>query len=579
MTPYDEKPWIKHYDKHVKPEIPIPNISYLELLERGLRNDPEKVAFHFLGTVCTFKELDDLSSRFAAFLVDKGCVKGDIISINLPNIPQFPIVKVGIFKAGCVVSGLCPLLTSREMAHQLTDSKAKVLITLDVLFQERLLEIASQVPDLKQVIVTNVADFLSPVKQFLGKLLKKVPSGKIRAISGKEITTYKQLISDYPAEKPTVELTPDDICLLQYTGGTTGPSKGTLLTHRNIVFDMVQFIQCVTNDIDPEKDITDSQRGNEIVCSGFPFFHMAGLVVGLAHLSLGNTQILIPDPRNTNQICKDILKFKPTSLVNVPTLYQLLMENPLFKTIDFSSLKYCISAGAPFDVGSFRKLESFVGKGKVVELYGVTEATLITINPVFGEKKIGSVGVPAQNIRVKIVDVETGLKEMPIGEPGELIVNGPTVMKEYLNDPEATKNTLKDFKGEKWFYTGDVAKMDEDGYFYIVDRTKDMLLVGGYNVYSKQIEETLYELPEVELCAVIGKPNPERPGSESVKAIIQLAAPARTEDQKVLEEKIIAHCRENLSPYKIPKILEFMADIPLTTIGKVDKKLIRKQEK
>ncbi len=254
-----------------------------------------------------------------------------------------------------------------------------------------------------------------------------------------------------------------------------------------------------------------------------------------------------------------------------------MMENPLFKTIDLSAIKYCMSGAAPFDNDSFRLLESFVGEGKVVELYGMTETSpLITVNPIFGKKKIGSVGIPAQNTRVKIVDTETGEKEMPVGEPGELIVNGPQVMKGYHGNPKATDETLRDFQGEKWLYTGNVAQMDEDGYFFIVDRTKDiMLLVGGFNVYSKQIEETLYEIPEVDLCAIIGKSNPDRPGSELVRAVIQLAVPAKGDDPKVLEEKIIAHCKENLVAYKVPKIVEFVDEIPLTAVGKIDKKAMR----
>ncbi|MBU3915263.1 AMP-binding protein [bacterium] len=580
MTTYDEKPWLKHYDKHVTPEIPVPEISYLKVLERGLSHDPDRIALHFLGTTCTYRQLDDLSSRFAAYLADKGCVKGDVIGINLPNIPQYSIAKVGISKVGGVISGVSPLLTPKELAHQLKDSKAKVLITLDILFQERLLKISEPLPDLKQIVVTNVADYLSPVKQFLGKLLKKIPSGKISPLSGKEIIPYKKLISSYPAEKPTVEISPDDTCLLQYTGGTTGPSKGTILTHRNIVFNIAQLIQGIDQSLKPDGDIFDCERGQDIVCSGFPFFHQAGLILGLIHLCLGNTQILVPDPRNTTQICKDIDVYKPTSLVNVPTLYQLMMENPLFKTIDLSSIKYCMSGAAPFDNDSFRLLESFVGEGKVVELYGMTETSpLITINPIFGKKKIGSVGIPAQNTRVKIVDTETGEKEMPVGEPGELIVNGPQVMKGYHGNPKATAETIRDFKGEKWLYTGDVAKMDEDGYFFIVDRTKDMLLVGGFNVYSKQIEETLYEIPEVDLCAIIGKPNPDRPGSELVKAVIQLTAQAKGDDPKALEEKIIAHCKENLAAYKVPRIIEFVNEIPLTAVGKIDKKALRIQKK
>jgi long-chain acyl-CoA synthetase len=576
MTTYSEKPWLKWYDPHVTEEIPVPDITYLDFLGKGLNDAPEKAAFYFLGSTGSFGELDALSDRFARFLVDKGCVKGDVVGINLPNVPQYMVAMAGTMKAGCVISGVSPLLTPREIVHQLNDSKAKVLITLDALFQERLVGVADQIPDLKQVVVTNVADTLSLVKQLLGKLLKKIPTGRIVPLEGKEVIPYKELIAIFPADAPAVDLSPEDTCLLQYTGGTTGPSKGTVLTHRNMTFDAAQCIQWLNKDIDPDKEILDDDRGQDIMCSGFPFFHMAGLALGLMTISLGNPQILVPDPRNTDQICKDMKKYKPTQMVNVPTLYQMMMENPMFATLDFSSIKYCLSGAAPFDVDSIKKLESFVGKGKVVELYGMTETSpLITVNPVYGKNKFGAVGIPAQSTKIKIVDVADGMTEMPVGEPGELIVSGPQVMKEYHGNPEATQDTIRQVDGDDYLYTGDVAEMDEDGFIYIVDRTKDMLLVGGFNVYSKQVEDTLYEVPEIELCAIVGEPNPDRPGSEIVKAIIQVKESEKGKDETVIKEKILAHCKEFLAPYKVPKIVSFVAEMPLTAVGKVDKKALR----
>lgn len=578
MSGYSEKPWLKSYDKHVTEEIPIPEISFLDFLDKGLKSDPNHVAFYFMGKPCTFGELDVLSDRFACFLSEMGCKKGDVVGVHLPNIPQYLIALVGSIKAGCVKSGVSPLLTQRELIHQLNDAGAKVFITLDALFQANLVPIADQIPALKHVVVTNVADFLSPLKAFLGKLLKEVPTGKIVPLQGKEIVAYKDLISNFSPNRPKVALTPDDLMLLQYTGGTTGPSKGTELTHRNLTSNQAQLTQWIYNDLDPDADILlDSRRGVDVICSGFPFFHMAGLALGLMSVSMGNTQILVPDPRNTDRICEDAQKYRPTMFVNVPTLYQLLMDNPAFAALDFSNLKVCVSGAAPFDVESMKKLESFIGEGKAMEIYGMTETSpLITANPIFGRKKIGSVGLPAQSTKVKIVSVEDGVTEMPLGEPGELIASGPQIMKGYHGNPEATAKTIKEIDGEMYLYTGDVAMMDEEGYIYIVDRTKDMLLVGGYNVYSKQVEETLYEIPEIELCAIVGVPNPERPGSELVKAVIQLSEAAKAEDENAIRERIQAHCKENLAPYKVPKIIDFIAEMPLTAVGKVDKKVLRK---
>jgi len=566
MSVYESKPWLKWYDEGVKPEIEIPDKTYLDFLEQGLSDDPERPAFHFLGTTSTFRDLDNFSSRFAAYLAQNGFGIDDVVGINLPNTPQFLIAMAGTIRAGCVVSGVSPLLTPKELTHQLNDSGARVLVTLDAFFEEKLFKIKENIPLLKNIIVTNIGDFLPFPKRFLGKLLKKIPTGKITEISGKSVISFSKILKKYPARKPDVNLKPEDTCLIQYTGGTTGPSKGVVLTHRNIVANTVHANTWL-----------DVKLGEDMSCSAFPFFHLAGMGLGLQMMALANTQILVPDPRNTDLICKDMAKYHPTFLYNVPTLYQMLMDNPAFRSIDFSNCRNCISGAAPFSVESINAFEAVVGKNKVVEAYGMTESSPgISMNPYKGKKKVGSVGIPFPNTRVKLVSVNDGITEVPVGEPGELIANGPQVMKCYFNKPEETKNALRKINGETWLYTGDVARMDEDGFFYIVDRTKDMLLVGGYNVYSKQIEETLYELPMIEFCAIIGLPNKERPGSELVKAVIQLKSHEKSRDKKELEKEIIAHCRENLAPYKIPRIVEFVDAIPLTAVGKVDKKALRR---
>lgn len=565
MSVYESKPWLKWYDEGVKPEIAIPDKTYLDFLEEGLSDNPDRPAFHFLGTTSTFKDLDNLSSRFAAYLSKNGFGTDAVVGINLPNIPQFLIAMAGAIRAGCVVSGVSPLLTPKELNHQLNDSKAKVLVTLDAFFEEKLLKIKENVPELKNIIVTNLGDFLPLPKRFLGKLLKKIPTGKIEEIPGKDVISFSRILKESPAQKPDVRLTPDNTCLIQYTGGTTGPSKGVVLTHRNIVANTIHANTWL-----------DVKLGEDISCSAFPFFHLAGMGLGLQMMALANTQILIPDPRNTDLICRDIVKYNPTFMYNVPTLYQMLLDNPVFQSIDFSGCRNCISGAAPFSVDSINAFEAVVGKNKVVEAYGMTESSPgISMNPYKGKKKVGSVGIPFPNTRVKLVDVKDGTTEVPVGEPGELIANGPQVMKCYFNKPEETANTLRKINGETWLYTGDVARMDEDGFFYIVDRTKDMLLVGGYNVYSKQIEETLYELPMIEFCAIIGVPNKDRPGSELVKAVIQLKSNEKSRDKTALEKEVIAHCRENLAPYKVPRIIEFVDAIPLTAVGKVDKKALR----
>ncbi|MFA5078777.1 MAG: AMP-binding protein [Dehalococcoidia bacterium] len=565
MSVYDEKPWYKWYDPGLDPEMKAVDETYVDMLEKGLKFRPEIAAFHFLGITFTYEKLDRLAMKFASYLRKQGCNPGDVVGINLPNIPQYLIALAGALRAGCVVTGVSPLLTPKEMAHQLNDSGARALLTLDAIYENRVQKIKDDIPRVSCIVTTNIADYLPPLKRTLGKLLKKVPSGKVDPIAGKEVVSFMDIMSmSLPAiARPSVKL--DDTCLIQYTGGTTGMPKGAVLTHRNMVSNFRQGRQWL-----------DLKMNGGTVCSGFPFFHMAGLYFGMISMSLAFTQCLIPDPRNTKNICKEIKQHPPMMMLMVPSLYQMLMDDPDFSKIDYSSCQACISGASPFSKEAINALEAIVGKGKVVELYGMTEASpIITLNPLKGKKKIGSVGIPIQSTLIKLVDVETGKTEVALGEVGEIIVNGPQVMKGYHNKPEETANTLREIGGAKWLYTGDVARMDEDGYFYIADRTKDMLIVGGYKVFSREVEEVLSEHAAVESCAIIGITNPERPDSQIVKAVIQLTKDAQAKDPEEIKKQILEHCRENLAPYKVPKMFVFMEALPLTAVGKVDKKALR----
>jgi len=565
MTIYDEKPWLKFYDDNVDPEIVIPDVSYADLFMETAKNHPDEPAAHFMGVTINYRELEDMTARFAAFLEKNGCGPGDTVGVNLPNIPQYLIALLGALRRGCAVTGISPLLTPKEMAYQINDSGAKCLVTLDAIFEHRVCEIHKEVPHLKTIAAASIGDFLPAIKRFLGKLLKKIPSGKIGPLPGIDVVSFKEMLASSPPSASPVSINPEDTCLLQYTGGTTGLPKGTILTHRNIVVNLNQISGWM-----------ELEEGKEVMCSAFPLFHLAGLMVGMTSVVKNIPQCLIPDPRNTQHICGEIAKYQPTILTNVPSLYQMLMEEPKFKTLDFSNCKICISGAAPFAVESIEAFESIVGKGKVLEVYGMTETSpILTMNPAKGQKKIGSVGVPVQSTRIKLVDIETGETEMPVGEEGELIANGPQVMKGYLNKPEETAHAIREFQGEKWLYTGDVARMDADGYFSIADRVKDMLIVGGYKVFSREVEEKLYELPEVEFCAIVGIPNKKRPGNDIVKLVVQRSAQAEGKDPETFKNEISEYCKKNMAPYKIPKIIEFADEIPLTAVGKVDKKQLR----
>ncbi|MBF0224529.1 MAG: AMP-binding protein [Desulfobacterales bacterium] len=566
MTTYDDKPWLKSYDSGIEHEIKIPSITFADLFEEGLTAKPYRPAIHFMGNSLTFKNLDIFSQKFSAFLDSKGICQGDVVGINLPNIPQYLIALSGAIRAGCAVTGISALVTPKELAYQLNDSKAKVLVTMDTNFEKNFLVVQNEIPNLKHIIVTNVGEFLPLIKRILGRILKKIPTGKVENIESKHVIGLQEILKNYSPKKINPNIKPEDTCLLQYTGGTTGLPKGTILTHRNLVANVVQARKWV-----------DFQSGTDVACSGFPLFHLAGLILGMMSLSTSNTQCLIPDPRNTDHICKEIARYKPTFIANVPTLFHLLMNNPMFKQLDFSNVRICISGAAPFSVEGIKALESFLGKGSLMEVYGMTETSpLVTMNPYKGIKKIGSVGLPLQSTMVKIVDIQTGLNEVPIGEEGELIIKGPQVMKGYYNKPEETNHALREFKDEKWLYTGDIAKMDEDGYVYIVDRVKDMLNVGGYKVFSREVEDTLYQHPYIELCAIIGALNPERPGSDIVKVVIKLSEEAKAKNIDTVKQEIQEYCKKNMAAYKVPKIFEFTDDIPLTRVGKVDKKILRK---
>lgn len=561
----EEKPWLKHYPPHCNPEIEYPNMSLTDYLDAVARTSENRAALHFLGLTLTYGQISRFSNRLAQCLVEHGIGKGDIVGINLPNVPQYMVAQLGILKAGAAASGVSPLLTPREMAHQLTDSRAKALITIDAIFEHRLEQIVAELPDLKVVIVTGILDFLPWIKRFAAKVLKKVPTGSVKPLPGKTVLQFMDVLKHYQDQRPAVDIAPDDDCLIMYTGGTTGLPKGTVNTHRN----MMAELAIVTTWL-------NMRHEEEVILSAFPYFHIAGLALGLGTMYIGAVQILIPNPRDTNHIVKEMKKYRPTILVNVPSLYMMLMADEGFRKLDFSKLGFCLSAASPFPVESLRELESIIGKGKMIECYGMTEvSSLATMNPRYGKKKLGTVGIPLPNTDIKLFDLEAGSSEVSVSQEGEILVSGPQVMTGYLNKPEETALALRDHGGKVWLHTGDIGRMDTDGFVTIVDRAKDMLNVGGFKVFSREVEEKLYEHPAIESCAIIGVPNPKRPGTEIVKLFVQVRPAYRERAKTDLESDILAFAKENFAPYKVPKIVEFLQDMPLTSVGKVDKKALR----
>jgi long-chain acyl-CoA synthetase len=557
--------WRKSWDKGLDDLDPkLFEVNFVDAVKPTFNRFPDKIALAFMGTEISFKELDALSNRFADMLIRAGLKKGDVVGINLPNIPEYVIAWLGTLKAGCAVSGVSPLLSTEEMEYQLKDADARGLVTLDAIFAARVTQIADKLPKLTVVVAASVGGFLPGIKRVLAKLLKKIPTGDVTPLPGKTVYRMEEVIKTrtFSDKAPGVKITPDDIAYIQYTGGTTGAPKGAMLTHRNAVADLLIVQKWLS-----------WEPGKGPALSGFPFFHIAGLFFNENCIYLGWTQVLIANPRDTIHICNELAKYRPTTLVNVPSLFQLLIATPKFKTLDHSNLEVCISAASPFPEESQKELESIVGSAKLLEVYGMSETSPLTVmNPSKGKKKLGTIGLPILNTEIKLVDPATG-KEADHGKPGELWVKGPMVMVGYYKKPDETKNAVDK---DGYMHTGDVVIMDDDGFLRIVDRTKDMIIVGGFKVFSVKVEDVLSRHPAVDMVAMIGVPHPERPGSEVVKAFIQLTPEYAAGDRDAVKKDIEKFAKEKLSPYEVPKVIEFMDALPLTAVGKLDKKRLRK---
>jgi len=570
VSVYADRFWTKSWDEGVTDlDPPEFETTYVDMIRTSFEGMPDKVALAYLGAHVTFAELDRYSNQFANMLLENGFRRGDVVGINLPNTPEYAISLIGTLKAGCAVSGVSPLMSAPQVQHQLNDlgggGKRLGFVTLDAAFPGQIAKIAPEIPQLAVVVTTSVAGFLPRLKRVLGRLTRKVPTGEVTPLAGKTVLDFhRDVLGRCSADAPGVKVTPDDLGYIQYTGGTTGPPKGAMLSNRNAAHNILSVIRWL-----------GWQRGNGVVLSGFPMFHVAGLTMAEASLYIGWTQILVPNPRDTDHICNEMSKYEVTNLVNVPSLYQMLMANPRFRKMDHANLGTCVCAASPFPRESQEEFESIIGKGKILELYGMTETSPVsTMNPSRGKRKLGTVGVPFLNVEMKLVDPESR-DEVPLGAAGEICVRGPLVMQGYYNKPE---ETAKAIDADGYMHTGDVAIMDDDGYLKLVDRTKDMINVGGFKVFSSKVEDTIAQHPAVGMIALIGVENPERPGSETVKAFVQLDAGYRHDgDERTLQEDIIRFAREHCSPYEVPKVVEVVEEMPLTAVGKIDKKALRKK--
>jgi len=552
-NPYSSRPWLKNYDAHVPANLNYPWMSFIDMTRKSFREVPDRAAMVYIDTVITFKELDVMSNKFANFLLDKGVKQGDVVGLNMPNIPAYLICFVGAQKVGCITTGVSPLLTEHELEYQLNDSAAKLLVTFDANLARINAVIAKT--KVKTLVVAGVFDFMGPVDW-------KAPAAEMKKEGAIEVYNSIDILKKYPDKEVDTWVDRDSDCLMQYTGGTTGPSKGAVLTNRNISHQILQWVVW-----------TDSKVGEEVGVSAFPLFHQAGLFYGFVGLSTGMTQVLIPNPRDVAFIITQVKKYKPTVVANVPTLFMEMMKIEEFKTMDLSFVKFYGSGAAPFPAELIKQFYEIVGDNKLVEVYGMTETSpLLTGQPFLGKKKVGSVGMPMPDTDIILVDPATG-EIAKLGEPGELCARGPQIMRGYHNKPDETANSIRN----GYMHTGDVATMDEDGFFFIVDRLKDMVSVSGMKVFTRELDEIIALHPDIEMCASVGVPDPERAFTEIVATAVVLKPGVEAND--AARQSIISFMRERVAPYKVPKQIIFMDSLPLSAVGKILKRELREMLK
>ncbi len=550
------KPWLKNWPESVPQSIQYPEIPLYELLTRTANLYPKNVAIVFYGKRITYHELDVLTSKFAVALSAVGVKKGDRVALFLPNVPQYVISYYGALKAGTVVTVVNPLMKEREVSRQVNDAEAGTIVVLDVFYP--IVKAVWSKTLLKRVIVARMKDFMPAAKTFFGEVLGRVPSRKVERAPG--VYFFSELMEKHTANPPQVKVFPKvDVAVLQYTGGTTGIPKGAMLTHYNLVSNAIMCAEWLT-----------ARTSSEVFLTVLPLSHIYGMTTSMnAAVHLAGAMVMIPRFR-PKEALKAIEQYGVTIFCGVPTMYSVLMAHPDAPKHDLSSVKFCISGAAPLPPDVQKRFMKATG-GVLVEGYGLTECSPVThCNPLdksMKTVKIGSIGMPWPDTEAKIVSLKTG-KEVKTGKVEELMVRGPQVMKGYWNMPEETDVMLRD----GWLYTGDVGRMDDDGYFFITDRKKDLIKYKGYSVYPLELEDVLMEHPAVKDAAVVGKPN-ETTG-EIPKAFVVLK-----EGTTASEKELMDFVKERVAPYKHIREIEFRKELPKTPLGKVLRRELKEQKK
>jgi len=550
-----EKPWFKHWPEGVPRHLDYPDKGVGEIFDETAKKYPGNTAVIFLDTKVTYGQLLPWVDSFATALLEMGVKKGDVVGLRLPNSIHYVIAYFAAMKIGAVVTANNPLYKAAEIEHQFSDSEAKVLVVMDLVYEEA----AKAIPKTKieKVIGCNIADFLPGFKRFFGSLLGKIPSAPMPA----NALRFKDLLRTVP-NVPRVDIDPEnDLAVLQYTGGTTGSPKGAMLTHKNLLANTMQ-----AGSLDPEMQ----PGGRDVIVGVLPLFHIYAMttVMNLAVVS-GFGMLLFPKLPEWDELLGAIQKYKATIFPGVAALYNAINNFERVKDYDLTSIRACISGAGPLPVDIQKRFEELSG-AKLIEGYGLTEASPVThANPLYGRRKDGTIGFPVPDTDSKIVDSESGDKEMKPNEVGELLVKGPQVMKGYLNRDDENRLVLKD----GWLYTGDLGMIDDEGYFIIVDRKKDMIKRSGYSVFPREVEDYLYKNENVLECAVIGIP--DQKVGEEIKAFIALKPEAKG---KVAEKDIIDWAKENMAAYKYPRLVEFREEIPKGTANKILRRALKEEE-
>ncbi len=550
-----ERPWLKFYDEDVPRTLEYVPVTIPDFLRSSAQRFPRHPALVFLGRRITYGELRSTVERAAYALYRLGVRKGDRVAIMLPNSPQTVIAYYATLSLGAVAVLTNPLYVERELEHQWGEAGAETAIVLDM-FWPRIAAVRRRLP-LKRIVVTSVRDFLPFPKNILLPIQLRWQRKWMRIPYGQDILPFRYLIAHPAVPLPDIKVSPDDLACLQFTGGTTGLPKGAMLTHRNLVANVHQIRSFL---------MQGHADGEDRVVGILPLFHVYGMngVMNLG-IHLAATVVLLPR-LDINMLVEAIRTERPTFFLGVPALFVAVNRYPGIERIDLTCIKGCFSGGAPLPVDVIQSFEAKTG-ARIMEAYGMTETSSVThVNPRRGLRKFGSIGVPILGTDAKIMDVETGTRELPPGETGELWVKGPQVMVGYWNHPEETAQVLID----GWLRTGDIARMDEDGYFYIVDRKKDLIVTGGLNVYPREVEDVLRQHPKVQEVAVIGLPDELR--GERVAAYVVLKP-----GEQATATELRDFCREHLAAYKVPRVVHFRESLPMSPAGKVLRRLIREE--